>query len=70
MQSPHARYRILTTQAPGPIGTDFERAAQELAEQVDAAMAEGWEPIGGVEVAHPLGGGQPTLLQAMVKHGG
>jgi hypothetical protein len=61
------QYRVLTVQTQGPIGTDFTAASQQLAELVNKALAEGWEPVGGVEVGHPLGGAQPTLLQALIK---
>ncbi|MEZ5964401.1 MAG: hypothetical protein R3F56_11195 [Planctomycetota bacterium] len=61
------QYRVITVQARGPIGSDFATAANELAELVSKAMAEGWQPAGGIAVGHPLGGAQPTLFQAMMR---
>ena len=61
------QYRVITVQTKGPIGTDFVAASEQLADLVNKALAEGWEPIGGVEVGHPIGGAQPTLLQALVR---
>jgi hypothetical protein len=61
------QYRVVTVQAQGPIGTDFTAAAAQLAELVNKALREGYEPVGGIAVGEPIGGGQPTLLQALVR---
>lgn len=62
-----AQYHIVSVQAQGPIGTDFTAAAAQLTELVNKALREGFEPVGGVAIAEPIGGGQPTLMQALVR---
>jgi hypothetical protein len=45
------------------IGSAFstKRALEKLAKEVNDAIAEGWEPLGGVTFA------QTSMLQAMIK---
>jgi hypothetical protein len=44
--------------------SDLEDAAKSLEEQVNKAIAEGWQPVGGVAVVKDH---YPFLLQAMIR---
>jgi len=47
--------------------TDFDRAAAELSDDVNAAIQEGWEPLGGVCACQTQSTHAPYLMQAMVR---
>lgn len=61
-------YKILTMRADSLLnGTQFEAAAVKLAEEVNAHVAIGWEPQGGVCVGQTTSLRRPYLFQALVK---
>lgn len=60
------KYKIITVNTVQFIGTNFEKAAEELTELVNAALREGWKPIGGVAVGGTQSTHEPHLFQAMV----
>lgn len=60
-------YKIIVVSAVKTFGTDFPKAARELSDQVNAAIAEGWEPIGGLTVGSTMSTNEPHLLQAMIR---
>jgi hypothetical protein len=61
------RYKILIQKAGTAIRTDFERAAEELSQQVNEAIRDGWTPKGGLAVGKTTAVEVPYLMQAMVK---
>jgi hypothetical protein len=61
------KYKILMQRAGSMVKTDFERAAQELAEKVNQALREGWQVKGGVAVGHTTTAVVAYLMQALVK---
>lgn len=61
------RYQILTISAVSGFGTDFDKAAFELAEHVNQAILDGWKPLGGVAVGETQSTKEPFLFQAMTQ---
>ena len=61
------RYKILVQKAGSVIQTDFERAANELAQKVNEALREGWEVQGGVAEGRTTAAEIVYLMQAIVK---
>lgn len=61
------KYKILVQKAGSLIQTDFERAAEDLAEKVNAALQDGWEPQGGIAVGRTTAAEVVYLLQAVVQ---
>jgi hypothetical protein len=51
------QYKVITTCG----AFSSKRALEKLTQEVNAAIAEGWEPLGGVAY------NGPTLAQAMIK---
>jgi len=62
------KYQILVAKTVDFLSTDFEKAAQALSLDVNRAIAQGWEPQGGVAVGLTQSTHEPYLFQAMV-HG-
>jgi len=60
-------YKIITVNAVDFIGTDFEKAAQQLSDLVTKEMTEGWKPAGGVAIGETRSTHEPYLFQAMIK---
>jgi Domain of unknown function (DUF1737) len=60
-------YTIYTVSAVRGLATNFQLAAQELAEVVSEAMSKGWKPAGGVAVGQTQNTHEPFLFQAMVR---
>jgi hypothetical protein len=60
-------YKILVVKAGSAWKTDFDRAAQEMSRQVNEAIRNGWEPLGGVNVGKTTATERPYLLQAVIK---
>jgi hypothetical protein len=60
-------YKIITVKAVGFLGTNFEKAANELAEEVSRHIAAGWEPQGGVCTGSSYSTQAPSLFQAMIE---
>ncbi len=60
-------YKIVVMKAAGFLGTNFESAAEKLAEEVGRQIALGWEPQGGISVGHSWSIKTPYLFQAMTR---
>ena len=60
-------YKIVVVKALGLLGTNFEAAAEKLAEEVNQHIALGWEPQGGVSVGQTWNVKTPYLFQAMTR---
>ena len=60
-------YKIIVVKAVGFLGTNFETAAEKLAEEVGRHLALGWEPQGGIGSGHTLSFKTPYLFQAMIR---
>ena len=60
-------YKVVVVSAMKGMSTNFQKAADELAELVNKQMPEGWEPVGGVAVGRTCATEEPHLLQALVK---
>jgi len=61
------KYKVLVQKAGSVVKTDFERAAEKLAEKVNTALRDGWEPPGGIAVGRTTAAEVVYLLQAVVK---
>ncbi len=62
------QYKVIVIKAPnGLLGSQFEAAAEKLANAVNEQIAAGWEPQGGVCSAETKPFKTPCLFQAMVK---
>jgi hypothetical protein len=61
------QYKVVVIGAVKNWGTNFPEAAEQLADGVNKEIAEGWEPLGGVNVGRTMSTEEPYLLQAMVK---
>ncbi len=60
-------YKVVVVKAVGFLGTNFEAAAEKLAEEVNRLIALGWEPQGGISPGHSWSLKTPFLFQAMIK---
>lgn len=60
-------YKVVVVSAVKGFGTNFEKAAEELAQRVNEQIEWGWVPHGGVAVGETQSMKEPHLLQAMVK---
>ena len=60
-------YKIVVVDAVQAWGTNFDKAAAELSRLVNEEIADGWEPLGGVNVGRTQSTENPHLLQAMIK---
>ena len=60
-------YKIVVVDAVQGWGTNFDKAAAELSRLVNEEIADGWEPLGGVNVGRTQSTENPYLLQAMIK---
>jgi len=58
-------YKIVVKKVTNALLRDVDKAAEQLARDVNKLAALGWEPSGGVAVGSA--GTAPYLLQAMVK---
>ncbi len=61
-------YKIILVNAVKGWGTNFEKAATELSDNVNNEIEEGWEPLGGVNIGTTQSTKEPFLLQAMIRH--
>ena len=61
------KYKILMQKAGTLFKTDFERAAQELSNQINQALRDGWELQGGLAVGRTTTAEIAYLMQAVVK---
>lgn len=59
-------YKILVVNAVSGFGTNFQDAADRLADLVNEEIASGWTPLGGVAVGETMSTKEPYLFQAMV----
>ncbi len=60
-------YKVIVVPAVKSIGTNFEKAAQELAKKVNEQLQSGWVPQGGLAVGETQSLKEPYIMQAMVK---
>ena len=60
-------YKLVTKEVTSVIWRDVNKAAEELARDVNAALTEGWEPQGGV--ASIQAGTGVHLIQALSRRG-
>ena len=60
-------YKVILVSAIKTFGTDFDKAAQELAEKVNDQIQWGWLPQGGLAVGETQSTKEPYIMQAMVK---
>jgi Domain of unknown function (DUF1737) len=60
------QYKLIAVKAVYGLGTDFQRAGEELSQQVNEALAAGWKPQGGVMVGKTQSTREPYLFQAIV----
>jgi hypothetical protein len=62
-----SEYKVVVREVTSVVWRDVEKAAKDLADEVNAAMGHGWEPQGGI--ASIQAGTGVHLIQAMVKRG-
>jgi hypothetical protein len=62
-----SEYKVVVREVTSVVWRDVEKAARELTDEINAALASGWEPQGGV--ASIQAGSGVYLIQAMVKRG-
>lgn len=60
-------YKAIVVACAGLMGTDFEKAAEKLSEQVGEALRQGWKVQGGVAAGSSQLTKEPYLLQALVR---
>ncbi len=60
-------YKVVAVPATGWSGTNFEKAAEDLAVKVNALLAENWQVQGGVAVGETQTTKEPFLFQALVR---
>jgi hypothetical protein len=61
-------YKVIVVSAVKSIGTDFDKACQELAAKVNEEAQWGWVPQGGLAVGETQSLKQPYIMQAVVKN--
>lgn len=60
-------YKVIVISANSPLGSNFERAAEELGEIVNLHISQGWKPQGGVSYALGKGMANAWLTQALIR---
>jgi hypothetical protein len=60
-----AEYKVLTKEVTSIVWRDVQKAAQELASDVNAELSSGWEPQGGI--ASIQAGTGVYLIQALAR---
>jgi hypothetical protein len=60
-----SEYRVIVKEVTSVVWRDVNKAAEELATEVNAALASGWEPQGGL--ASIEAGTGVYLIQALAK---
>lgn len=60
-------YKVVIVDANKLFGSDFEKAGEMLSEEVNAHLAEGWKPQGGVCYTLGVGMTKASLVQALVR---
>jgi hypothetical protein len=60
-------YKVVIVPATAWSGTNFEKAAEELAEKVNLLLADRWQVQGGVAVGETQTTKEPFLFQALVR---
>ena len=58
-------YKVVTVSSTAWSGTNFEKAAEDLAAKVNALLAENWQLQGGVAVGETQTTKEPFLFQAL-----
>ena len=61
-------YKVIVISAVKSIGTNYDKACQELAEKVNEQLQWGWTPQGGLAVGETQSLKQPYIMQALVKN--
>jgi hypothetical protein len=61
-----SEYKVIVKEVTNVVWRDVNKAAEELAREVNAELASGWEPQGGV--ASIQAGAGVYLIQALSKH--
>ena len=60
-----SEYKVIAKEVTSVVWRDVSKAVQELSQEVTAALAEGWEPQGGV--ASVEAGTSVYLIQALAR---
>jgi len=60
-----SEYKVITKEVTSVLWRDVNKAAQDLASEVNAELASGWEPQGGI--ASIEAGTSVYLIQALAK---
>ena len=60
-----SEYKVIAKEVTNMVSRDVQKAAQELAREVNAELSSGWKPQGGI--ASVNAGSSSYLLQALVK---
>ncbi len=60
-----SEYKVITKEVTSVVWRDLNKAAQDLASEVNAELASGWEPQGGI--ASIEAGTGVYLIQALTK---
>jgi hypothetical protein len=60
-------YKVITVSAASGLGTDFEKAGEEMSRIVNEALRTGWRPQGGLAVGMTPHTKSTYLLQAVVR---
>jgi hypothetical protein len=60
-----SEYKVITKEVTSVVWRDVNKAAQDLASEVNAELASGWEPQGGI--ASIEAGTGVYLIQALTK---
>lgn len=61
-----SEYKVLAKEVPSVLWRDVQKAAKELAREVNDELSSGWQPQGGI--ASVQAGTGVYLLQALAKH--
>ena len=60
-------YKVIVVDANKFLGSDFELAGEKLAEEVNAHIAEGWLPQGGVCFSIGISMTKAALIPALIR---
>lgn len=63
----NAEYKILRKSASSVLGTKVESTLEELENEVNAMIAEGWRPLGSISVVTTPGSKEVFFLQSLLK---
>jgi hypothetical protein len=60
-----SEYKVIVKEVPSVMWRDVQKAAQQLADEVNSELSSGWQPQGGI--ASIEAGTSVCLIQALVK---